>query len=682
MTANADEVQSVDTLPHGEGPAAGRAATGGPAGGLVLGRYRLLERLGAGGFGVVWRAHDEHLDREVAVKRIVLAPGAVPGRVTREALASARLAHPAIVALYEAAAEEHAFCLVSELVRGSTLAQLIAGDELADADVLAIGLALCDALEHAHERGVIHRDVKPQNVLVPGPPGGHPVAAKLADFGGAWITGEDPLTRTGDVMGTLAYMAPEQAEGGDVGEGCDLYSCALVCYEALSGVNPVRGATPAATARNIGTELPSLREYRPDLPGELVAAIDVALDPEPEYRGDLADLREALVAAAQGPGRRRGWLGGWRRSSRRDAEEESWNDFDAGEAPTHIGAVTAPTQPTASHQTLAWPDVAWEGDEPQTLERHTREHPPAAQRTRRHASEVGDVRRPRSPTTAVDPGARVSERTSAPERGLATASLRPPARLLQGAGSGALASAALYGLGGATQQAALAAGLLTAVAVGLLPRAGWLAATLAVCAWLVAAGAPGSALFVAAAALPVPLLLRRPGPAWLAPALAPLLGLAGLAGAYPALAGQLGPWPRRAAAGALGYWWLVLAEPLLGRRLWIGPPVHVPLRAVWDGSITAAWTDALAPLLTLGVLLGACLWAAGAAVLPWIVRGRHAGIDVVVAVAWTVAIAASAPLVDRGALVPATGPAPRGLVLGAVLAGLLVVTARAARGAD
>ena len=132
----------------------------------MLERYLLLERLGAGGFGVVWRAHDELLDREVAVKMIPLPAGEDRERATREALAAARLAHPAIVALYEACAEQDTFYLISELVHGDTLAQLIAAETLCDEEVLEIGIALVDALLHAHGRGVIHRDIKPQNVLV------------------------------------------------------------------------------------------------------------------------------------------------------------------------------------------------------------------------------------------------------------------------------------------------------------------------------------------------------------------------------------------------------------------------------------------------------------------------------------------------------------------------------------
>src|SRR3954454_2344778 len=151
-----------------------QAATGavadGPDGGggaLVLDRYRLLRRLGAGGFGVVWLAHDERLDRAVAVKRIATHDAAAGTRAEREAKAAARLAHPGIVALYESGRDDGAVYLVSELVRGRTLGELMDDGALSDRDVLRVGVALCEALAHAHGRGVVHRDVKPGNVMVP-----------------------------------------------------------------------------------------------------------------------------------------------------------------------------------------------------------------------------------------------------------------------------------------------------------------------------------------------------------------------------------------------------------------------------------------------------------------------------------------------------------------------------------
>jgi hypothetical protein len=264
---------------------------------LVLGRYRLGARLGTGGFGTVYAAHDEKLDRPVAVK-VIPAGGPAPERAQREARAVARLDHPAIVRLYDAGEEDGCRYLVSELVEGRTLAQLHDEGELSDRDVLRAGLALADALGHAHERGVIHRDVKPQNVLVRDAPArGRRGAAKLTDFGVAHLVGEDPLTMTGDVVGTLAYMAPEQAEGRAVDERTDLYALGIVLYEALAGVHPVRAGSPSATARRIGRMLVPLARRRPDLPPALCAAIDRAVRPDPDERGTLDDLFDALADA-------------------------------------------------------------------------------------------------------------------------------------------------------------------------------------------------------------------------------------------------------------------------------------------------------------------------------------------------------------------------------------------------
>ena len=205
----------------------------------MLGRYRLRRRLGTGGFATVWLAHDERLDREVAVK-ILPRDGVVGGRFEREARAAARLAHPGIVTLYEAAVDDEGAYLVSELVRGTTLDALLADGRLSDRDLVQIGIALCDALAHAHAHGVVHRDVKPSNVLVPDHPTTPSQLARLTDFGVARVHGGDSLTRPGDVIGTAAYMAPEQAQGLPAGASADLFSLALVLYEGLSGVNPIR----------------------------------------------------------------------------------------------------------------------------------------------------------------------------------------------------------------------------------------------------------------------------------------------------------------------------------------------------------------------------------------------------------------------------------------------------------
>jgi eukaryotic-like serine/threonine-protein kinase len=554
-------METTDELPVAGGPA---RAGGGAA--LVLGRYRLGERLGAGGFGTVYAATDERLRRRVAVK--VIPHGRATGdqpRAQREALAAGRLDHPAVVRVLDAGEDSGARYLVSELVHGRTLEELTAEGVLSDRDVLRIGLALAGALEHAHERGVVHRDVKPQNVIVPDAPRSADGVAKLADFGVAHLAGDEPLTRTGDVVGTLAYMAPEQAAGRRVDERADLYSLALVVYEALAGVNPVRAGSPAATARRVGTVLPSLRRARRDLPEELCAAVDRALRPRPEERGALDALAAALADALPGVS-------------------------DEG------GTVA-----------------------PHPLERRPRDLPGWIGRT----------------------GA--------------------------GALAGGLAAAGLAATGGPA-----AAGASVAVAVAAFPRAAWLLAAV-IAVGLLGERHPGAALLLAAALAPVPLLLRRPGTLWSVPALAPLLGLAGLAGAFPAAAGLARGWLRRAALGALGAWWALLAEPLLRRGLldaaWAAPAPAPRIAPVARWSAPDVVHRVFSPLLSSGALLHLLVWALAAAVLPWLVHGRRLTTDVVGAAVWAAGLgAATAAVAQR------TGaPEPRGLVAGAVAAAALAV---------
>jgi hypothetical protein len=256
-------------------------------------RYRLTKRLGSGAFGTVWSARDERLDRDVAVK-VLPRERVIHARFEREARAAARLQHPAIVTLYEAAVDDEGAYLVSELVRGRTLDALLAQGKLSDREILEVGVSLCDALAHAHAQGVIHRDVKPSNVLVPSRSAGSGDRAKLTDFGVAHVIGGATLTHTGDIVGTLAYMAPEQADGREVGPEVDLYSLALVLYEALTGVNPQE---QGRRRRRTGAFVPPLRRQRRDLDRRLAAGIDQALRPRPYERGAILDLRQALLGS-------------------------------------------------------------------------------------------------------------------------------------------------------------------------------------------------------------------------------------------------------------------------------------------------------------------------------------------------------------------------------------------------
>ena len=612
-TTKAEPVYHVDT----PGPTAPTA----PAGELVLARYRLQRRLGAGGMGVVYLARDEHLERDVAVKRIAveLDPD---GRGEREALAAARLSHPGIVSLYESGRDEQAVYLVSELVVGRTLADLIRTGDLSDRDVLSIGMTLCHALEHAHARGVIHRDVKPSNVMCPDRIEEGGATAKLTDFGIARMADGDVLTRTGDIIGTLAYMAPEQARGQRLSGAADLYALGVVLYEALTGVNPIRAGNPAATARRVGTRLPALQRMRRDLPPELCRTIDAAVQPDPSARVSSGTLRRALAAAI-------------------DEVDDEPGTVAGPRDPRGLTATRRALQDTASHH---------------------------GRRLREHTPDPGSLRRQRrSRSRGAD--------FTAGERALASLRLRPAARLFAGAGAAALAGAALAALGPEPPVAISAGACVAGVAVALLPRVGWLVTVLALVTWL-SVEQPGAALLVLLAAGPVPLLLARRAGAWSVPAIAPLLGLVGIAGAWPVLAGQAARWQTRAALGALGGWWLAIAETLTSDRLLSGVPPSVLARGEWEGSSLDAMRDALWPLLSGGAPAFAALFAFAAAILPLLVRGRSAAVDLVGATAWAATLAAA-----MSALAQALSlSAPRGLVAGAIVTGLGAVAARAVQG--
>jgi serine/threonine protein kinase len=260
-------------------------------GSLVLNRFLIERRIGSGGFGVVYEAWDGRLERSVAVKAIDSSAAESRRRVMREAQAAARLNHSGIVTLYEIGEEDGNALLVSELVEGRTLARLTREGALSDREIGEIGADLCEALDHAHARSVVHRDLKPENIVVSDD---GELRAKLMDFGIARLTDAAALTAPGNVVGTLAYMAPEQAEGRTAGPEADVYSLALVLYECWSGQNPNRRANAAATARAIGSHPRPLRRLRPDLPRELTDALDACLEPRASRRPPLEELGAAI----------------------------------------------------------------------------------------------------------------------------------------------------------------------------------------------------------------------------------------------------------------------------------------------------------------------------------------------------------------------------------------------------
>ena len=268
----------------------------------------------------------------------------------REAQAAARLNHPGIVTLYEMGEEDGNALLVSELVEGDTLARLAAEDVLSDREIGEIGADLCEALDHAHSRGVIHRDIKPQNVqVVDGQP-----RAKLMDFGIALVADAAGLTATGDVVGTLAYMSPEQAEGREAGPEADVYSLALTLYECWSGENPHRRGNAVATVRSIGRRARPLRRLRPDLPRELTEEIDACLDPRPatvpRWRSWARRSRTRSTSSPTTPGRPRATSacgsarsGSPPRSARSSCSAMGWSSPRIRELLRRRGDLTLPT---------------------------------------------------------------------------------------------------------------------------------------------------------------------------------------------------------------------------------------------------------------------------------------------------------------------------------------------------
>jgi serine/threonine protein kinase len=584
---------------------------------VVLERYRLHRRLGSGAYGTVWMANDERLERDVAVK-IMQRERIVTGRFEREARAAARLSHPAIVTLYEASVDDDGAYLVSELVRGSGLDQLLAAGRLSDRDIVSIGIALCDALEHAHAQGVVHRDVKPSNVLVPERPVTPEQLAKLTDFGVAHVIGGDSLTLTGDVLGTPAYMAPEQAEGLAVDAAADLYSLALVLYEALTGVNPVGATTAAQRARRLGAHLPPLRRQRRDLPGELGQGIDRALRPRPRERGRICDLRDALEAGRDQVADTAGIVsGGWLRRTKTGLTAHG-----SGRPRTKSG-LTAP----------------------------------GSDRTRKPADNDAARLEQHGAETEASQGALVE---SWPARGLAALAAGAVAVFIS-----------VHVLPSGPVPPALAA----FAAVGMVladPRAAWLALTLFASGIAAAQGHTGAALMTLfVLSLPVALLFRSPGD-WPLPAGAPALGLIGLAGAWPALAARAAtPW-RRAALGGIGWVWLVVAIPVAGRALYLPIVAGAAPESAWAGSPATLAHRMLSPVLTSGALAPAIVWAVGAAVLPWLVHGRSAVTDIVRVGIWSVAMivgcAIAVAAVNGSNPGPSVGGAALGAVLGAVIA--------------
>src|SRR4051812_17271873 len=258
---------------------------------MQLGPYRLLNRIGAGGMGEVWKAEDTHLLRTVAVKLLraeIAGDEEWKARFLREARTAARLSHPNIATIYAIDQADERLYIAMEYVEGDPLNHLIASHVLGMPDAVRIVKHCADALTEAHAHGIIHRDVKPENIIVT------KRGVKMLDFGIAKLIDAPPedagkLTSDGTVIGTPEYMSPEQALGRPIDHRSDIFSLGVVLFEALTGRHPFAGSSITETLINIVTrEAPAMVALLPDVSPRLAEIVRKSMQKKPEDRYEVA----------------------------------------------------------------------------------------------------------------------------------------------------------------------------------------------------------------------------------------------------------------------------------------------------------------------------------------------------------------------------------------------------------
>ena len=271
--------------------------------GTVLGRYRLLERIGEGGMGEVWKAHDDNLDRDVAIKMLHGTVGNTTSRerFRREALVLSRLSHPGVATIFDFDTRNGLEFLVMEYVGGGTLESRLGSGPLPMRDLLSLGIAIADALDNAHRNGFLHRDLKPGNIALTAD--GHP---KILDFGIALLLSADRaagrMTEAGTVVGSLPYMAPEQLMG-DAGDArADVYALGAMLFEMATGQRPfVRDRSEALMFAIISSAPPAVVWLRPDAPDTFDRLVAQCLRKDPEQRpASAAQVGETLRGIRDG----------------------------------------------------------------------------------------------------------------------------------------------------------------------------------------------------------------------------------------------------------------------------------------------------------------------------------------------------------------------------------------------
>ena len=271
-----------------------RSAARAAPGSLVLNRYLPVRPLGSGGSGSVWLAREVETGVEVALK-IVPREGTAGSRAEREAATAARLRHPRCLRAHALARDAGHVYIVYEYVHGCTLREAMREGKISDAAAIESAAQILEGLAHAHAHGIVHRDVKPANVLLEA---GKGISVKLFDFGLALMREEEGLTAAGDIPGTLAYISPERLRCEPAGPAADIWAVGVLLWEALAGFHPFWGGTLVDTAKAIEKGAPTLREQRPDLPRPVVSCVDRALSVAPGRRPTAAGLAGSLRQAA------------------------------------------------------------------------------------------------------------------------------------------------------------------------------------------------------------------------------------------------------------------------------------------------------------------------------------------------------------------------------------------------
>ncbi|MDX3227437.1 protein kinase [Streptomyces sp. ME19-01-6] len=320
---------------------------------LIAGRYRLAEQIGRGGMGTVWRAEDELLDRQVALKQLHISPHLTEDEVAtlfertrREARSAARIAHPNVVVVHDVVEDSGLPCIVMEYVPSTTLGDLLkTGRTVTPDEAARIGRGMIAALRAAHAAGVLHRDVKPGNVLL-----GDEGRVVLTDFGIAMATGTSTLTKTGEVVGSIDYIAPERIRGRTPGPSSDLWALGATLYQAIEGRPPFRKATPIETGYAIAVDPlePPLRA------GPLTGLIEGLLAKEPEDRPTAEQTERAL----RGPAGLPETTSMPRPDPTSDTTRLFTPSYDPASAPPYDPASASPYEPASASASTPTPPYA------------------------------------------------------------------------------------------------------------------------------------------------------------------------------------------------------------------------------------------------------------------------------------------------------------------------------------